>query len=145
MQLYINIKFVTKGPNWYWFRKKSGDNPAKRNLSTIQLSTWNVNSFRPTNAHMREQTRLSLLHIMDCCPFGITSLSEPMLAYYQPSTMEPRNLIQNVIFFIQENIFHNGPCKITTIFHRPRCANNVFIDKLRGHICFRGLSIEKNG
>ena len=38
-----------------------------------------LNSLRPRNAYMRDQTRHSLVQIMACRLFGAKSLSEPML------------------------------------------------------------------
>ena len=81
-----------------------------------------LNSSRPSDAYMRQQTRPSLLHIMACRLTGAKPSSEPMLDYCYLRNKLQWNLNQDSNIFIQQNAFESVVCETAAILSRPQCV-----------------------
>ena len=73
-----------------------------------------INSLRPSDAYMHQETKSSLVQIMAFRLFGTKPLSEPTVTYCQ---LDPKEHISwNIIWlsdvFNQENAYENVVCKI---------------------------------
>ena len=85
-----------------------------------------INSLRPSDAAMHQQTRPSLVQMMSCHLFGIKPLSEPVVVYCQ---MDLGNKLQwnfdwNSKVFIEENAHENVVCQMLAILPQPQCINS---------------------
>ena len=83
-----------------------------------------VNTFMPSNAHMHQWIRASLVHRNGCRLFGAKSLSRPKL-FWQWITRNKKTLKWkfNTKLFRQNNTFENAVCRITTTFVSPVVHN----------------------
>ena len=95
ISIKISLNFVPKGPinnipalvqtmTWHW----PGDRPLSEPMMVdllrhicVTMPRW-VNSLRPSDAFMHQQSRPSLVQIMACRLASSKPLSEPMLEYY---------------------------------------------------------------
>ena len=91
-------------------------------IHQISVLSHPLNSFRPSDAYMRQQTGPSLLQISS------KPLSEPMLniVNYTLRKKHQRNVNQNTKLSIHENAFENIVCKIMAILSQPQCVNKSF-------------------
>ena len=97
------------------------DAPIKT-CGALQKLLWTVNSLRPSEAYMCQETMPSLVQWL----VARSAISHYLIQCWNIVNWTPRNKLQgnfhwNIYVFIQENMFENM-CKMASILSRPQCA-----------------------
>ena len=92
-----------------------------------------VNSWRSSDAYMRQYNIPTLVQIMACRLFGAKPLSEPMLPYCQLDPREHISLkfVWNSKVFIKGNAVQNVVYETAAILSRPQCVKSLTVWNLR--------------
>ena len=105
--LEFNGKFVSVS---MWFNSWKWDPNIFTHGMTAQLSCKSINSLRPSDAYLRQQSRPSLVQIMACRLAGAKPLSEPKMEYCWLHPWEQTSVkywSKLIYSHSQENAFEN--------------------------------------
>ena len=84
---------------------------------------YHLNSSLPSAAYLRQRTGSSLVQVMACRLFAAKTLPEPMLAYWQPESLEQ-------ISVKYKNEFQNAVCQICGNFVQEEIHSNLAKSRL---------------